>query len=266
MLSELQGELAKEQQALDMTRDQLAAMQELRDWFESNPKPVLERNDCSRLHRLRDKDTEVFVVTHTTDRMAADSCAGLLDAIQQTFVVKHDWAGAFEGAEGLTDDLQLPYDICAFEFRISGRSVILTVMQHEAELVATPFIESRGYWYSLPADEAKVFGVTKFAWDQVRAICIALDSGVATDSVIRAPHKLNEKRIRAGKVPLADYRVVDLSRRHRVANPVAGQCGGKKRLHFRRGHWRHYETSKTWIRWCLVGDPDLGFISKHYQL
>jgi hypothetical protein len=42
--------------------------------------------------------------------------------------------------------------------------------------------------------------------------------------------------------------------------------GRKKRLHFRRGHWRHYETHKTWIKWMLVGDPDLGFIEKQYRL
>jgi hypothetical protein len=33
-----------------------------------------------------------------------------------------------------------------------------------------------------------------------------------------------------------------------------------------RGHWRHYERHKTWIKWTLVGDPDLGFVDKHYRL
>lgn len=37
-------------------------------------------------------------------------------------------------------------------------------------------------------------------------------------------------------------------------------------MHFVRGHWRHYEVSKTWIRWHLRGDPDLGFIDKEYRL
>lgn len=37
-------------------------------------------------------------------------------------------------------------------------------------------------------------------------------------------------------------------------------------MHFRRGHWRHYQDHRTWIKWCLVGDPDLGFVDKHYKL
>jgi len=33
-------------------------------------------------------------------------------------------------------------------------------------------------------------------------------------------------------------------------------------------HWfdSHLEFVKTWIRWMLVGDPDLGFIDKHYRV
>jgi hypothetical protein len=38
------------------------------------------------------------------------------------------------------------------------------------------------------------------------------------------------------------------------------------RLHFRRRHWRHFVNHKTWIKWTLVGDPDLGFIDKDYRL
>jgi hypothetical protein len=61
--------------------------------------------------------------------------------------------------------------------------------------------------------------------------------------------------------------MIDLAKRHRVAH-VGGASSGrhKKRLHFCRGHWRHYEKSKTWIRWCLKGDPDLGFVDAEYKL
>jgi hypothetical protein len=42
-------------------------------------------------------------------------------------------------------------------------------------------------------------------------------------------------------------------------------------LHWRRGHWRtlHRATeaeTKTWIRKCLVGDPDRGYVAKNYRL
>jgi hypothetical protein len=131
-------------------------------------------------------------------------------------------------------------------------------------MVAATFVQFGDYWVN-------VLGKTQLSvliWDQIRAICIALDAQVATAEVIRAPVNLNEKRAKAGKSPLSDYRVVDLARRHRIANPAAGTAGTgtRKRLHFRRGHWRHYETTKTWVKWCLVGNPDLGFINKHYRL
>lgn len=33
-----------------------------------------------------------------------------------------------------------------------------------------------------------------------------------------------------------------------------------------RGHWRRLSTFKTWVRWHLRGNPDLGFIDKKYTL
>ena len=54
-----------------------------------------------------------------------------------------------------------------------------------------------------------------------------------------------------------------------VAVTVEGPGTGthrSPRLHFRRGHWRHYEDHKTWIRWQMVGNPDLGFVEKQYRL
>lgn len=149
---------------------------------------------------------------------------------------------------------------------LDGRTILLWAQEHESQQSFTCFVECRDYWYA-PPQEVERDEFMRFLWDQVRAICIALDAEVATHSVIRAPHKLNEKRSRDGKPPVSDYHVVDLARRHRVANPSGAVGGvGKKRLHFRRGHWRHYETTKTWVRWCLVGNPDLGFIQKSYSL
>jgi hypothetical protein len=148
---------------------------------------------------------------------------------------------------------------------MDDRSIILWALELEGKKNFTVFVECSDYWYCPPLKD-QVDDWMCFLWDQVKAICVALDAEVATSTVVRAPHKLNEKRIRDGKAPIVDYRVVDLSRRHRIANPSGLHEGGKKRLHFRRGHWRHYETTKTWVRWCLVGNPDLGFIQKHYSL
>jgi hypothetical protein len=50
--------------------------------------------------------------------------------------------------------------------------------------------------------------------------------------------------------------------RRRSARPPGAN---RKRLHLRRGHWRHFATYRTWIKWMMVGNPDLGFVDKEYR-
>ncbi|HKM88832.1 MAG TPA: hypothetical protein VJX48_09530, partial [Xanthobacteraceae bacterium] len=106
---------------------------------------------------------------------------------------------------------------------------------------------------------------------EIKAVCIALEAQIATTEVIRAPLKLNKARERGGKPPLPDYRVVQLTKRSTpLPLPTTGGPAAEKRqsprLHFRRGHWAHFSNHRTWRKWTLVGDPDLGFIDKHYRL
>lgn len=225
---------------------------------------TLDRNDCSRLHKLK----EAALAGQLIDSEFKSPPTDGLNSVDQTFVVKHDWAAAFANAEGIDESFKLPYSVCAFEFRISGKSIIAIGTEVDDSVQFVPFVNVKEYWYGFgfKTGESTSSAAANFIATEIRAICIALDADVASHSVVRASVGLNEKRTRAGKIPLPDYRVVDLNRKHRVANPAHGDGGTKKRLHFRRGHWRHYETSKTWVKWCLVGDPDLGFISKHYSL
>ena len=102
---------------------------------------------------------------------------------------------------------------------------------------------------------------------QIRAIAIALDAEVIETECVRAPEKLNKAREKRGEPPLRDYHIVSLAQRHRAAPlPDHERRHRSPRLHFRRGHWRHYEEHRTWVRWTLVGNPDLGFIEKEYRL
>lgn len=248
-------------------RQQIAAvehnvmMAELKIWVQGGM--VLERNDCSRLHKLCEAARGGRITDSNFHRGYPDDA---LSSVTQTFVVKHDWASAFEGADGMAEEFKLPYDLCAFEFRLSGRTVIAVAVEVDDKRQFTAFTEIGELWCGFNVGEESESKATRFVYSQIRAICIALDADVAIHTVVRAPARLNEKRAKAGKVALRDFHVVDLARKHRIANPTHGDGGTKKRLHFRRGHWRHYETSKTWVKWCLVGDPDLGFISKHYSL
>jgi hypothetical protein len=253
-----------------LLRSSLEALRILDPWLKKPPQLVLEKNECSRLHRLKEAAQAGRIIDGSKKDLAdvADGAKHIV-AIEHTFVVKHDWASAFASAPDAIGEFHIPFPACTFEFRVDGRTVILWVQETDTEMGFTAFIESQDHWYAPPEndeDGRHCDGFLKFLWNQVRAICIALDAEVATHSVIRAPHKLNEKRERAGKPKVIDYHVIDLSRRHRVAGASGSSTGRHVRLHFRRGHWRHFETTKTWIKWCLVGDPDLGFIQKHYSL
>lgn len=254
------------------------AMEEAAAWCGADHPLVLERNDVSRLHKLKYACTNNHLIGNDGDIIENDDA---LDHIEHSFVVRHDWAGAFEKATGIEDEIKLPYEISAFEFRLAGKTIIAVAVQpdekHEtAEVPAgiarfTAFLESsHDWWVPLAGSEQnKDDKLVDFLWKQIRAICIALDAEVATTEVVRAPANLNEKRVAKGKPPICEYRIVDLAKRHRIANPLkgSGEATAKRRMHFRRGHWRHFASGiKTWVRWCLVGDPELGFIHKHYRL
>lgn len=203
------------------------------------------------------------------------------------FVIQHDWAAAFAKAQEFAEgEYRIPYAEAVYEFRISGARVIACVateddIPHSCILnVKTPvgwitagfYQMNHGRWeaaslFVMP-ERRQADHIMAMCAAQIRAVAIALDAEVAETVMIRAPHKLNMKRERKGRLPLYDYHVIDLSNRKRYAPlpPDPNREVHHRRLHFVRGHWRHYSSSKTWIRWHMRGDPDLGFIDKEYRL
>ncbi len=268
-LPPLRAELKRTQSELDEKNRFLAALEDMRlawgfDWSSAEaighaqvcPKGGLQKNECSRLHRLAQTIQEGRILLADTE---VD--LGPIPPDIQSFIVSHDWAAL---VDEVTDaEIMLPSEKCAFEFRIADRTVIAVALQSDgAPPRGTAFYETKtGDWLGL----GELTGT--FWYGQIRAACIVLDAEVATHTVTRAPHALNAKRIKAGKPALYDFHVIDLDRRkHRAAPTDSLGIGSRKRLHFCRGHWRHYEASKTWIRWCLKGNPDLGFVDKEYRL
>lgn len=242
----------------------------------------LERPEQSVRHRIeaaaRDKAVDDF-----TNGFAYEFADMFKDA--QSFVIQNDWASAFRGAGDFdTGAVHLPYPKTVFEFRVSGRAVLL-LAEEQPELgsviTVLPFIEGPSGWtlahdiYMLTDDlggsvfldhtDPRYLPLTKTVTEQARAVCICLEAGVSETDTIAAPARLNKAREKRGQVPLADYRVVRLGRRHQAGDGASGE-GTRKRLHFRRGHLRHYEDKAIWIKWMLVGDPDLGFVNKEYRL
>lgn len=245
---------------------------------------VLERVQCSRLHHAIDE----LARRGSTHWDTPEFRKSVID-FYQPIVVQHDWAAAFKGAEGFADgEVRLPYEHCAFEFRITGFHTIVLLGHEKGDGIYTgaliTSVDDR--WYAptigLTFDGVRLLDPrqqfeTTFGEDlldilgqQIRAICIMLDAQVAEVDVVRVSEKLQRNRIKAGRVPMKDYHVVNLAKRHRVRPALPDpnrELRASPRLHWRRGHWRHFAVDrKTWIEWMLVGDPDLGFVDKEYRL
>jgi hypothetical protein len=252
----------------------------LRDWAKN---ARLMKAMGTKLHHLRAAVSpdnlmarpENFEPAQQLEKMFGTLLHDRVDGVRlHAFVVEHDWARAFENAEDFGDDAQvrLPFPACLFEFSISGRRVAVIAHEFRSDeyrLMAS--IETPAGWAFLNLYSSQFLApVRDLIQRQIRAICVALEAEVAETEVVRAPYKLNRARERRGKQPVADYHVVRLARRSRLAplpEEISGSDAGRRvRLHFRRGHWRHYENHRTWIKWTLVGDPDIGFIDKHYRL
>lgn len=303
MMHKLQREIGQKKAALAVAETEAAEAGTLKDRYYAaygelcvwaNQPLVLEKPGSTCMHKLRAAGTagELLVASVT---MGHDTIKDWDEIWEQAsvFIVEHDWAKAFANAKDYGgNEFKLPDDVCAFEFKISGRRCIMVTTELNGQLCMAPHIETSagwivplvqyvcgtdGRWVTLQdikdqSDFAVHAGLVQLLGDQIRAVAIALDAEVAVSDVVRADHKLNHARERRGKLPINSYHVVSLARRARVAAPLPagadglGDTGIHKRLHFVRGHWRHFDTWKTWIKWHLRGDPDLGFIDKHYKL
>lgn len=268
------------------------ALEEIMKWGESIDNFVLQKNECSRLHTMVETLSRGTSIQITLDEGAKDDTfKGMFEHVQ-TFVVKHDWLAAFGDSLGevAEDEYILPFPSTAFEFKINGRVCILLmldlmdgVLEKAQELQEKMFGDrvgltsrrnqylfiaaSNGVWAAYDPGAEPSGGLMQYLVKQAQAICVMLDSEVAESTVVRQPAALNAKRIKQGRQPLKDYHVVDLSRRRRAApNPSPTPTGVRHRAHFVRGHWRHYPSHRTWIKWHLRGDPDLGFVEKEYKL
>lgn len=253
--------------------------------------PVLQKLGETAYHKViaAYKDRSMIVPEAHFTKSAADQLAEIWEHSPETpqiFVVQHDWAAAFEKATDFQGgEVRFPYSVAIFEFRISGHRVCCATMSDGGTLTGVVLnIETSVGWalgaayqihgstWTAINDRKDLCGpITNLCRTQIRAMMIALEAEVAVTELVRAPHRLNRKRERAGKLPIFDHHVVSLANRKRYA-PRALEPGDieeekhHRRLHFVRGHWRHYTNSKTWIKWHLRGDPDLGFVDKEYRL
>jgi hypothetical protein len=280
MIEEIEPYRKKMEKDIKSSKKELSVLECQRDFIEWLRKAesmmdigsCLERNNCSRLHKLVDSmQRDEIVYMDKSDVVAYEEMAPFLGACH-SFVVEHDWAQAFKDAHDYNGEVQTPYHISAFEFTIAGECIINFAVQNDecgreeidAPYVLTPFVRINDTWICIGEESVKN-KVFTMLYDQINAICVAMEAEIAVENLVRAPIKLNKKRKKKSEVELFDYHVVSLNKRYRSDVSYGGKHRSP-RFHFRRGHWRHFQNHKTYVKWTLVGSPELGFIDKHYKL
>ena len=128
--------------------------------------------------------------------------------------------------------------------------------------------------YSIYPDEEKVERATKDFADEVITcyhMMLALSMERSTIETIPAPKHLNAKRAKKGKVPMFEYKVLDIvadimeAPKTGVSRPQGKHAS--PRLHKRRGHVRRLSEDRvTWVRNTIVGKPSRGEIRKDYSV
>jgi len=269
-----------------------------------HPPFTLSRPQVSRAHKFFEvlRECAAYHVKNSSD--LASAWVELVDRVKHpdlaVVLIEHDWTAAVDlnpddyKTDASAIEFRLPSANCLFEFTLNGTHV---VWWRSRDLVVYSSKTGDGYFTTLfPYDgdpDSEHFGVNfcdpqnlnepgsfinatnesrnaliKFLDRQVASACIVLDAEVAYKEVIRAPHKLNATRSKKGRLPLLSYHVIKLTKQKHAlpAEKDAGASSRRHRMHFVRGHWRHFEQHKTWVKWHVRGNPDLGRIEKEYRL
>jgi hypothetical protein len=255
--------------------------EKLNPWTESSPPEAIEwrQGEREKLGKFLKSDFALsrpprpafdsFARAGGDDDEGDEGAAYLRTIFRQShrFLITYDWAGAFAGDRDFDDrgsEFRLPAPNCCFDFYVSGIHV-LTLISKQAISADGSLTDTDGTdhfllgiqfephsWvvmgqkaeFAALDDEALLF---VFILKNIKAACIALEAEIAETTIVRAPYKLNAARIRRGKLPLSDYHVINLACRSRAAPLKLGSGVDRNapRLHFRRGHWRHFVNHKT---------------------
>lgn len=229
---------------------ELATLNDLVTWAK-HPSPSLEACNTSHWHKVLTAHTNgsIYYGAASADRQSAAERIAFRD-VPQVVLIQHNWAAAFSGAQDFEDgEVKPPFDCVVFEMAVAGRRVVH--VKHNDE--QCDFIQAGDAWvYIGPPqrdtdnEERECSQVCNLVSSNIRAACIALDAAVAVTSVTRAPYRLNIAREKKGLPPIFDFHTVSLANRSRVDRLATGDAAHRSpRLHFRRGHWRHYSSHKS---------------------
>jgi hypothetical protein len=103
-------------------------------------------------------------------------------------------------------------------------------------------------------------------------LCMVLNCQNIETITIPAPVKLNKKRAEKKKLPLYEYKVLQISKINKVKTNNLNPTKISPRMHIRRGHPRrifneNHEVKKLiWIESCIVGNKNNGILEKSYTI
>lgn len=85
-----------------------------------------------------------------------------------------------------------------------------------------------------------------------------------TIETVEPARALNNKRSKAGRVPIYSYKILVLRGKRKEAVDGGG-THESPRVHLRRGHLKNRKTGQFWWQPCVVGDPKRGVVMKSYR-
>lgn len=242
---------------------------------------------CAGTLREAFANKAVINIAEAVHRSEPSNFIELFDA-GHIFRLEHDWYKAISKADEFEKgSFKLPFEVSIFEFTISGRAVVALCMNYASEgtdngiimqlavygmvgwiLSANIYRHDGGKWGVLESGGSASYDeldrLVSLIGNQIRAACIALDAEVAVSSLVRESHNGLAKDTK--EHPEYEFYTINLANKQRAeALRSPNEAKHNRRLHFRRGHWRHFVSSKTWVRWCLVGNQELGFVDKQYR-
>jgi hypothetical protein len=172
-------------------------------------------------------------------------------------------------ADGGTNAVErLAIDTLLSQEAITAKSRIFEVRYFDAlPQMKKLLVNQMGYEVAQARLELDVRDEMLITW----GFCLTVNCVNVQMATMPAPDKLNAKRIRNGKPPLYEYRVLQLPE----ARPTSG--GGAKyrlegirqapRIHLRRGHPRRLSDGRvTYVRAAVVGTAQAGVLHKDYRV
>lgn len=101
----------------------------------------------------------------------------------------------------------------------------------------------------------------------VRNFCSALNCSNVEKKKNVIDKKINDKRIKNGKLPIVEFYTLQIKKEFYDKNLHAKGSHASPRVHLRRGHFRRtFDGKCIWVQPCIVGDKDKGMINKDYRL